>query len=995
MFKRILLLGTMSLLLSCLVLGFGTKVDYYDTGDNDYWSAGTLQKAMIFTASKEYQPARISAKFYLSSSTSNNYVFSIQTTTADKPNGGIICSNTISGSTFTTVADGKWYNITLAGCTNLTMGTKYALVIDYTAANNVYWRYNTTQGYSGGNSVYNSGSWVTDVKDLMFRIFGDFNEVVLLSPVNNSIFNEDFVFNFVYYGFNADTCILYDNRTGTWYNRSTLYNPVVEIDNSFGLTGFNLTNNNYVWNVKCQNAPSDIMATSNFTLTIDTIDPIITFVNPLSDNSSGFFNNITLDISISDSNNYETTINITQPNGTIFFSESYNTSGINIYNITNLINMTQEGVYSLFIEAADGHTARDIEPINYTIIDNRIDFNSGELEIYSAVNRFDANTTKEDDKYKIDFLREVDTPLGYEEFYIESNSQIDIIEGSDYKGHLIVKSGSMKEWYWVDFETDEDYNVSVEPITDNQIRVRVYGNASLDYMFNSVGRLNIVSQNLTYYFDGTNVTLTETFDSLILDQFQTEYILNASYNKLLYNASNVTAMAYLQFEDVNYTAELRLETIDYSVFNVSIFINESSTPITVDHKWHFLMEDVTGTEEHFNTTNVSQTVNSVSVGECGGTLTYQILDSVYKDEGNESPIIVDNGYNLAFYDGTYYYNLTGSFSGATVDHFCTNLNPANLVYNWDVTGYFILSKSDYVTRIYTFVEGNEITVSNSPKTEQDLYLITIANSSTITYTWRSNQYQMIDGIMEVSRCNLDGSKDIVESVPIVGGAAVANLNLLTTPYSYSIIVNGVKYESDSFTTCHIESNSEVSYFVDLTPVDVTPVLGLLFIDCSVIKLNDTAVRMTWEQNPFYDATITGCLVGYRFSNLGMQEIYRNCTSATTYSLERTIPDSGFTYMIRGELTQDGNMAFCDNTPLFYENQDVANKFGLIGILSIALFLIALVLFYSNSGEKQIFGLITGLVAVFFMNISKFNWVVISSMIGFLVIIWIIGRYSKK
>lgn len=984
----------MLVLLSSVAFAGIAKVDYYETGENAF---GTNQnKSMVFTASANYDISNISLKLYRFGVNTGEIGVALKSTVAGVPDTTLCYKSYPDATIVSSVSPGTWLNFTMSSsnCPTLVSGTKYAISLYFLGASTIQWRQNNAGGYAGGSAFYLSGGiWTQEAaKDYYFRVYNSSNSIEFISPEANDIFNADINFTYRYAGFVADKCKLFDNRTGSYALRAETLVPVAGIENSFENTNFPIVNGKYVYNISCFNNAINRTG-AGIVFYIDTINPIVTFGNISIYNTTKTSKNITLNVSVSDQHNYLTDVNVTHESGFSVYSRTYNTTGTYIYNISSKVNMTQKGYYSIRIDAADGHTTEEIEDIDYDVNGNEIDF--GDFAISSNRSIFDVSAEKNIDRYNINFVRGVGAfmPVPYEVFFIESPFDLDIIEGSEYKGHVIVKKGNMEDWYWVDFETLQNYNVVLSFYNDTTIVANIYG-MNGDYNFSSVGRVNVQTKIVQIYYDTSNVSLSETYDGTVINRFNTDYLLNATFNPVFYDYSTSIMKAYLQYEGVNFTAEVVNTSFNNTVWNYTKFITESSLPKDVEHKWHFSIVDLSGDNKTFKTANQNQTVLNVSVGNCAGSIIYPIFRMFYHDEIDDAAITASNSYFITLNDGTYNYNASGFFSGANNNQICVNINPATFVYNWELGGTISLSKVGYISRIYTF-SGNEILVSNNPATDMNFYLISVLNSSTITYTWRTNQYQLLDGTMEISKCNANGTKSIVESIPIVGGNAVANINLLTSAYSYVVYIDGTRYEGDGFTPCHVESSSTASYFVDLNPIDIMPVIGLHYVNCAMTKVNASVARMTWESNEFSSAPIEGCLKVYRSMVTGLREVYEYCSIAGAYSIERSIPNDGFEYQVRGQLTQGSNAAFCSESLEFYPDTEVSDEFGITGLLGLVFALIAMVLLFAEQGELQLIGMAVGLVGFWMLGVVSLGWAVVMTALSFLVIIFMVGRYSRK
>jgi len=184
-------------------------------------------------------------------------------------------------------------------------------------------------------------------------------------------------------------------------------------------------------------------------------------------------------------------------------------------------------------------------------------------------------------------------------------------------------------------------------------------------------------------------------------------------------------------------------------------------------------------------------------------------------------------------------------------------------------------------------------VSNDPSYNYSYYLIKVANSTTITYNWQNTEYASLNGIMQIYRCNDDGSKTLIESTNVANGKATANLQLFTTAYSYSFTSDGVTYTEPSYYDCHVESTELQRYTVDITQIDVLPVVGLYLMDCHIYNVSSSIVTMEWMGMMKMTTNIEACIIGYREDIYGRVQVYESCVNQTSGSLTRNVALTGF------------------------------------------------------------------------------------------------------
>jgi len=382
-------------------------------------------------------------------------------------------------------------------------------------------------------------------------------------------------------------------------------------------------------------------------------------------------------------------------------------------------------------------------------------------------------------------------------------------------------------------------------------------------------------------------------------------------------------------------------------------------------------------------------MNAFSVDNCS-TLTNSFLNLSYLDQVNSSEVNIQNAFDLTVIGLGISKQLNGTMTG-TGNSFCTNIDKGLQTLNLNVSGQMTLTRSGYATKLYSIDAAFPIEGSNNPNTLLDIFLIPLANSTTVKFTWLTTAFQPVSGTMEIYQCLGDGTRTLVDTVPIIDSVGYANIELLNKAYSYEIIIDGERYtDSESFTECHIEAETEVTFNVDIGETELGDAIDIYSVRCDLNKTGNQTVRMNWTDTE----GVTGCIFAHRYSIGGYTEFYGSCEN-TTNVIERTVPNSGFNYMITGRIYQGGLAVPCPGQVEFNFNKDTADSFGLMGILSIFLLIAAMVLFFKTTGEMQIVGGILGILVAWFLGILAFGWVVISSIIAFSVVIIIVGRYSRQ
>ena len=837
--------------------------------------------------------------------------------------------------------------------------------------------------------------------------------VTIDSPANDTFVNSMPTFSFSYINgvWKGLTCNYYDNRTGSFVSYSNRTNVGSGVVTTFLSIPVFPSSANYSFYYTCEN---DEYQSFTYNVVYDVTDPVITFVTPSSLNNSFFNGNFTLNISIVDVNNYDALINITNPGGVTLFYSTYNTSGVITFNISNRINLSDPGKHTLFIEAADGHTSERIEVFKTLYIPDGVRFNK-ELNIYGYNNDYKVTPIKLEDRYSLLFEPEdeswfesqyealaghVTAPKDFGDpdvFIVEvDEGSIEIVQDSDYIGHMIVKKGSdYKDWYWVDFENEQDAPVYLWQYDSKTVEVYVYGDGN--YTFNSVGRLNVINQTIEFYFDTSDISLVATYEPNVVTGFTTVYDLAATLNPARYNLSSNKTVT-IDIDGTLYDAVSNGSSINtfFYYYPFSIPFDYSSSTLT--HQWYFETIDLTNATVQTTTGPLVQNVFIVEIGTCNASQPYELLNFSYFDEKTGVNISADMNYQLNFFDGTYTYTNSGFFTDSFSNSICTNLNPANVTYNFDVNGLVTLSNVDdnYTTRVFTFSPAAPISTSNADPQKTNLYLVKLADSQSVEYTWLSTSYELLDGVMRIYRCYTNGSNEMVESALITGGRSTANIELLTSSYSYDVVVNGNVYSDDSYNVCHIESSQSITYYVELTKEQLTPVSGLLFTGCDLEGPdNNSVVTMTWADNSYDDEEITACLQGLRESLGNYVEVFEQCSVIDTGTLQVIVPDNNNEYLVRGFLTQGNSSSYCNDLIKVGDEDNAGDVLGMTGLFAIILFVLALALYYSDSGENSVLASAIAILICWVVGWFAFGWVATSAIVTYLLIIVFISRGSRK
>lgn len=478
-------------------------------------------------------------------------------------------------------------------------------------------------------------------------------------------------------------------------------------------------------------------------------------------------------------------------------------------------------------------------------------------------------------------------------------------------------------------------------------------------------------------------SVTENYDEIIYTNRDAEMQLIVPGT---YTADQLDVV--LEWNSTNFTAVPTGSTATTTIYNLSIEPPNIGSPLNITHRWHYNI-----TTDYEQTSDQEQQLFPVFVNFCNASIQHSIFNITYFDEVSLASINVTNNFQFSINDGINSYDFSGEFRNDSFTHsVCTNLNTKVVPYNWNLWGTMNLQKPDYITKILTFTESAPILVSNNPTTNASYSMITISNSTTVTYNWLSNSYQSLDGTMRIYQCSGD-TRTLISSENIVSGTASSNIQLLTQSYSYDVIIDGTVYQGANYYTCHVETQTSRTFFVQLIETDVSQQIGMSLIPCTMTKPTATTAQMTWGDNPESNATITGCLQAFRSSIYGFVQIFENCT--TTPPIVNSIPVNAFDYYVRGKLTQLDSTTYCATELNYAQEKDTAKSFGPAAIFGIIILIASLGLIFAGDGELVLIGGAVGLIVAFVLGVTQFPWKIVAATITFLLIIVYIGRSAKN
>lgn len=769
----------------------------------------------------------------------------------------------------------------------------------------------------------------------------------------------------------------------------SIFNTSNEIEHNFSSEG------NYIWNINCNN--NSFWGDSNFTLIIDTTAPMLegtTFANL----SIFFNNNLTGQFNFSD-NNLVHFVNISIDGIlSIFLNESINLPTFSV-DISQNITGLSRGNHNLIVTVSDAHTAKELKDPSGWNVKNGIFNNYLEYNIRGKYTPLDLKISIEDGsifddwtyKVKKDSYSEIvkpNKPKSEQIFLIESTQPMEVVtQDNNYGGEWLII-----DEHWKDFVLKEEPNAIIEYIElinpyTARVKITNITNNINRLEFNSIGDLNI----LTIIYNFTVANVTETFQNPIFEDFASNLTLDFNGG-----FTGVPSSVILQWNDINTTPSLIISNstlIRYTDIRTANLNVSNST--NIEHQWFIIFNSSILNETDF-TLPQNQTLLNINVSQCEGANIYPILNITYFNEIIQTTeLFPQNDFDLTIFDGTFFYNQTGVFtsSPSSSNHtFCTNLNPDQVDYSWTMWNTMEINLISFATRFFNIPAGSPLTLSNNPKTDLSILLIPESNATAVEYTWTTTDFQPIDGTMKVFRCNPDGSESLTDSPVIVSGRAVSNIELLTALYKYTVTIGDTTFSQPSFSTCHPESSTIVTFRVNTGITNVVPAIGLLLTSCSLTKVNNNTVNLEWGINTKSDATIEGCVIARKNTNNGLTTILQNCSNTSNFDTSFSESNS---YFVNAELRQSGITIQCEDVISFFTKTGTQDLLGNAGVFASILLIMGLFLLFVGEGKGFMGAAGVGIIGAWILGILAFNWIIVSSLIAFLIIITLIGKQASK
>jgi hypothetical protein len=493
-----------------------------------------------------------------------------------------------------------------------------------------------------------------------------------------------------------------------------------------------LSDGNYTWNVNCTTGGDSGIASSDYTFTLDTVNPIYNIQSPQDGSTvnDGFYVNI----SMNDTYLFQFNYSIFFANGSV----AYNAFNTNMTDKNWLLSEYTETVgwldqeMTYFLEVSDDHTAKVIKDYDVNEKTDALEFDTGTSIVTVTAedkNLLNIEAVKNIDRYTFEF--EYDKVKKKRGYFLTSTHTI--YDRSDLYGFPAFVTSE----HWVDFNTDSILEYTLTQINDTAYYVEIEYTKDKDKeTFNSIGGLNIVNTSGSFYFDGDWSIINYT----AIEKITNNQIYNFSINTTDKSdtTTNGTASIILnesKFYNVTITSE------DY--YNQTININHSQygneyEVILYDHVITFYATNVINFTALGNYT-INLTANNYNFTEMFNTTGTSIVFNVtqglnYTSFFNKTGWALRNAshINLSGLTSTYNYSV---FTANSI--LITYLDADSLLIINDTTikatfiGATKTSKTTTTGELYAdnIQEGEYVILTNSSGYRANQYITTFTNAS--------------------------------------------------------------------------------------------------------------------------------------------------------------------------------------------------------------------------------------------------------------------------
>lgn len=776
----------------------------------------------------------------------------------------------------------------------------------------------------------------------------------------NSEFNINLTFNSTY---NSE-CKKYLNGT---LNGTKSFTAGTDVFVSWNET---LPDGIYNITLTCGNQ-SDNESTYLDPIYFDASNPTITLDTTL--NQIQYSGNLTANFTLTD-NILIHSYNITIDHTTYITNKTNVSSTSASVNISYDLDLLSAGWHNLTVKLADGHTSKTIRHNDWKLRNGLFNdymkyewvnsYSPGEVTIKQKDGSiFDSwDSISDFDRFRFTF--EPNTPSTSYTFEVESDKPIQYVEAPNtkYKKWLIVNGE-----HWLDFYFNGEEEVEFNQVEGNpkEWEVTVSNLPIQDsYTFNSIGDLNIVETNYSFY----NTKLTATYTSPVTELQQQTVTFNITKPNNNYDFNYVN----FSYNGTQYTlTETNIST--EHIFTTTFISPNVDGYQNMTLNFTFSMFNSTETAIANSTNLYNQSIYNLGIDNCS-TYTIVAINLTLRDSTSDKKLTgyIDGQFNAWLSDMGNFAPFNLSWGNSPNAGVCIQQNGT---YNFSAQLEYGSTSDDYTDATYYFTNAS---MSNLTQ-DVSLYL---TNDTTLVLfnVLDENDQDVQDVYIKVLKYDLGTDSYVLEQILKTDsdGNAVGNIILNTQFYKFILELDGEQvFESDPTKIVTTQKTFRITVGTDFfanygTVRDIT----------GDVSFNNNTKVFTYVYSDSTGGATQACLTVERNSINGDTQLDSSCQSAAAGTIQYTIAEATATntYTGTGTITYEAEEYVVDVETATYN--DRYKVFGLEGILIVFYLIVTLVMIgvSSLSPVIAIAMMLIGFIASVLLGVFYMNWYALSFFI---------------
>lgn len=543
-------------------------------------------------------------------------------------------------------------------------------------------------------------------------------------------------------------------------------------------------------------------------------------------------------------------------------------------------------------------------------------------------------------------------------------------------------------WYDYNF-TNTTFSCTNATLSSNNFAINNNTNITV-YVNDTLGQTNGTMIQWTFsVFDFDNYTYTspvsETDTTTFTGEFQTSSALT-NYS-LFYNGTNHSA---------------NLNILDTNIYSISSSAQAPVVSTNTNITWYFWINDI-------NATSKNQTVANVLIDDCS-SYAYPVFNFTLYDEEHHNTQLTDTTikYGLNFYNSEGDEVVT-SVNGTNYTNPFLICSQSALTTNFRLNGslqyYSNQSSSDYSIRYYNFL--NHLVSNQTVQENFSLYDVNSTKVLPFLLTFRNSNLALHpNALVQVYKQYLEDNDFKIVEIPLTDSNGQAILNLERNTAVYNIIMidvtgsviasfNNIVAFCQDYTigSCSIDLsagaggelsynyNTDVGISYTISYQNSTNKISLTFTSLNSSNQNVKLVVKT--QNQFENETV--CI---------------NSLTATSGTVTCDISsDVNTNQFFFSEILVNNNLI---STEVLNTNPSLSSKggyFGTNGFFLAFLFMIFIVLIFSNDKQVLVIGIGIGWVLISILGLIKGALIGVSSagiwlIVTIVIFLWKLGEEEK-